>query len=60
MKKIIFFFAMLFCTSAFANVHVVMVSPRGETKMEMIYKEELQRLLPNKKLTFTSVKPDVN
>lgn len=49
MKKIIFFFAMIFCTSAYANFNVVLVSPRGETRMETLYKEELQRLLTGKR-----------
>lgn len=41
MKKNIIFFAMIFCTSAYANFNVVLVSPRGETRMETLYKEEL-------------------
>lgn len=61
MKKVIAFFAAFFIShSAFANYHIVLVTPRGETAAETIYKEEVMKLLPNEQITFTSVKPNVN
>lgn len=61
MSKVMTFFAtLMMCVSAFANTHVVLVTPRGETIMEQIFKEELVRLLPDRKFRFTLIKPNVN
>jgi putative tryptophan/tyrosine transport system substrate-binding protein len=48
---------LLACQSAWAEPHVVLVTPRGETAMERVFKDELRRRVGA--VRFTLIKPDV-
>lgn len=59
MKKWLLVWALtgVFCATAWAEPHVVLVTPRGETPMERVFMDELRRRLGP--VRFTLIKPDV-
>jgi putative ABC transport system substrate-binding protein len=59
MKKWLLVWALtgVFCSTVWAQPHVVLVTPRGETPMERVFMDELRRRVGP--VRFTLIKPDV-